>query len=57
MEGGEQIMLDKIQNALQKLDDALEAVREIENCREKSIAITHLETAELWLMRLREYEK
>lgn len=50
-------MLDKIQNALQKLDDALEAVREIENCRERSIVITHLETAELWLQRLREYEK
>ena len=48
-------MEDKIQTALQKLDDALEALRELENCREKSIAITHMETAELWLMRLRKY--
>jgi hypothetical protein len=43
-------MSDKIQNAL-------EAVRELENCREKSIAITHMETAELWLMRLRKYHE
>lgn len=50
-------MQEQIQTALDKLDDALEAVRELENSREKSIAITHLETAELWLMRLREYEK
>jgi len=50
-------MEDKIQAALKKIDDALEAVRELENCREKSIAITHMETAELWLQRLREYEE
>lgn len=50
-------MQEKIQTALQKLDDALEAVRELENCREKSIAITHMETAELWLMRLQSYEE
>jgi|GEM_PF-1695249 len=48
---------DKIQTALKKLDDSLEAVRELENSREKSIAITHMETAELWLMRLREYHE
>jgi len=50
-------MKDKIQTALMKLDDALEAVRELENSREKSIVITHMETAELWLQRLREYEE
>ena len=50
-------MKDQIQIALDKLDDALEAVRELENSREKSIAITHMETAELWLMRLKSYEE
>lgn len=49
-------MSDKIQAALQKLDAALEAVRELDNSRERSIAITHLETAELWVIKLKSYE-
>lgn len=51
------MMSEKIQKALQKLDDALEAVRELERSREQSIVITHLETAELWLWRLQSYEE
>lgn len=50
-------MSEKTQAALDKLDDALEAVRELENSREKSIVITHMETAELWLLRLQSYEE
>lgn len=50
-------MQEKIQAALQKLDDTIEAVRELERSREQSIVITHLETAELWLLRLKSYEE
>ena len=45
-------MPDKLQTAINKLDEAINAAREVERSREASIAITHLETAELWLCKL-----
>lgn len=45
-------MPDKLQAAIDKIDEAIKAARELGRSREASIAITHLETAELWLCKL-----
>lgn len=38
-----------MENALNKVAEAIKAVRDLAPSRDTSIAITHLETAELWL--------
>lgn len=40
--------------ALKKVVEAIEAVQALDRSRESSIAITHLETAELWIKKLGE---
>ena len=37
------------QEAIDKIKDAIKAVQDLERSRETSIAITHLETAMLWV--------
>jgi len=49
-------MGNKVETALNKIEEALEALRELDDSRERSIAITHLETAELWIIKLKSYE-
>lgn len=42
----------QLQAAIDKIDEAINATRKLDRSREASIAITHLETAELWLCKL-----
>ncbi|MDU5946770.1 MAG: hypothetical protein E6Z15_06810 [Paenibacillus macerans] len=46
--------MDQLQKALTALSEALQEVQKLENGRERSVAITHIETAELWLTKLEE---
>lgn len=43
-----------MEEALKKVAEAIEAVQALNRSRESSIAITHLETAELWLKKISE---
>lgn len=44
--------MDQLQKALIALSEALQEVQKLENSRERSVATTHIETAEMWLTRL-----
>lgn len=44
--------MSKLQEALKKIEEAVNAVQGLDRSREASIAATHLETAELWLQKL-----
>ncbi|MEK3873691.1 hypothetical protein NYE69_28200 [Paenibacillus sp. FSL R5-0527] len=46
--------MDQLQKALIALSEALQEVQKLDNSRERSVAITHIETAELWLGKLEE---
>lgn len=43
-----QVVLDKLESTIKSVD----TLNEIKGARELSIAITHLQTAELWLKKL-----
>lgn len=44
--------MDQLQKALIALSEALQEVQKLENSRDRNVAITHIETAEMWLARL-----
>ncbi|WP_445744795.1 Acb2/Tad1 domain-containing protein [Paenibacillus sp. FSL R5-0527] len=52
--GREVNRMDQLQKALIALSEALQEVQKLDNSRERSVAITHIETAELWLGKLEE---
>ncbi|SFF22508.1 hypothetical protein SAMN04487969_11923 [Paenibacillus algorifonticola] len=44
--------MSKLQTALKKVAEAIKAAQDLDRSREASVAITQLETAELWLQKI-----